>query len=176
MKINAEDVSSQNQIKSSAQRAIKSAILSQFPRLEPVINDIFSKKPPLIIAKCPDHISLVVKDGLTLFFQQRDGPWVPSLRLIHKYPTMLPKMQVDSGALKFVLRGSNIMCPGLTSPGGRMEEVEAGVIVQIIIENRENACAVGKTIMSTREIIEKNKDVCIENLHYLNDGLWNLSL
>lgn len=24
--------------------------------------------------------------------------------------------------------------------------------------------------------IEKNKDVCIENLHYLNDGLWNLSL
>lgn len=65
---------------------------------------------------------------------------------------MLPKMQVDSGALKFVLRGSNIMCPGLTSPGGRMEEVEAGVIVQIIIENRENACAVGKTIMSTREM------------------------
>lgn len=33
---------------------------------------------------------------------------------------MLPRMQCDKGAIKFVLNGSNIMCPGLTSPGGSM--------------------------------------------------------
>lgn len=42
---------------------------------------------------------------------------------------MMPKMQVDRGAVKFVLRGSNVMCQGLTSPGGRMEEVPANTVV-----------------------------------------------
>lgn len=27
------------------------------------------------------------------------------------------KLRVDTGAIKFVLQGANIMCPGLTSPG-----------------------------------------------------------
>ena len=29
----------------------------------------------------------------------------------------MPIMQVDKGAIKFVLSGANIMCPGFTSPG-----------------------------------------------------------
>lgn len=38
----------------------------------------------------------------------------------------MKKFQVDRGAIKFVLSGANIMCPGLTSPGGAMDgEVEA---------------------------------------------------
>ena len=44
-------------------------------------------------------------------------------------PSMMPKMQVDKGAVKFVLRGSNVMCQGLTSPGGRMEDVPANTVV-----------------------------------------------
>lgn len=32
---------------------------------------------------------------------------------------------MDRGAIKFVLSGANIMCPGLTSPGGSLDvEVE----------------------------------------------------
>ena len=31
---------------------------------------------------------------------------------------MMKKVQVDRGAIKFVLAGANIMCPGLTSKGG----------------------------------------------------------
>lgn len=29
---------------------------------------------------------------------------------------------MDRGAIRFVLGGAHIMCPGLTSPGGKMEE------------------------------------------------------
>ncbi len=39
----------------------------------------------------------------------------PSLRLVHKYPNMYPKFQVDKGAIKFVLKGANVMCKGLTN-------------------------------------------------------------
>jgi predicted RNA-binding protein (TIGR00451 family) len=32
----------------------------------------------------------------------------------------MPKMQVDTGAIRFVLGGANVMCPGFTSPGGSL--------------------------------------------------------
>ena len=34
---------------------------------------------------------------------------------------MLPWLQVDKGAIKFILSGANIMSPGLTSAGAKME-------------------------------------------------------
>lgn len=37
-------------------------------------------------------------------------------------PNIMKKLQVDRGAIKFVLSGANIMCPGLTSPGGALDE------------------------------------------------------
>lgn len=44
-------------------------------------------------------------------------------------PFFLPMQQVDKGAIRFVLSGANIMCPGLTSPGARMTEVPKGTVV-----------------------------------------------
>ena len=37
-------------------------------------------------------------------------------------PHMLPKMQCDKGAIRFILGGANVMCPGLTSPGGKIDD------------------------------------------------------
>ena len=43
-----------------------------------------------------------------------------SLSLPFSDPTLLPWVQVDKGAIKFILSGANIMCPGLTSPGANL--------------------------------------------------------
>ncbi len=48
--------------------------------------------------------------------------------------------------------------------------------VGIYGENREHAMAIGLTQMSTTQIRETNKGMGIENLHYLNDGLWKTPL
>ena len=88
-------------------------------------------------------------DNEILFFNERDGPYFPVLKVLHKCtssalrtprrpsscqpvetclgggradPDILPKLQVDRGAIEFVLKGANIMCPGLTSKGGRLVE------------------------------------------------------
>lgn len=44
-------------------------------------------------------------------------------------PFFLPMQQVDKGAIRFVLSGANIMCPGLTSKGAKMMTVEKGTVV-----------------------------------------------
>lgn len=173
-KFSKDEINSQNQMKSSAQRAVRAKVLENFPRLETVLDEIIPKKTPMILAKCHNHIQIAIVEGQPKFFQHRDGPWIPTLRLLHQYPSMMPKMQVDYGAIKFVLRGSNIMCPGLTSPGGRMEDIPAGTVVQITAEGKEFACGIGLTTMSTKDIRESNKGICIENLHTIGDGLWEV--
>jgi PUA domain protein len=42
---------------------------------------------------------------------------------------MLPHEQVDKGAIKFVLSGANIMCPGLTSKGAKLTDAPKGTVV-----------------------------------------------
>lgn len=120
-----------------------------------------------------NHINLVVVNNVPLFFNVRDGPYMPTLRLLHQCmwnvgvceklgfrfyascmpvdsmssrdcgwcvveqgmrgelsncgvcvvedPGIMKKFRVDRGAIKFVLAGANIMCPGLTSAGGDLD-------------------------------------------------------
>lgn len=121
----------------------------------------------------PDHVQVFVINKTPLFFCERDGPWLPTLRLLHQYPDMMPKLRADKGAIKFVLSGAHIMCPGLTSPGATIhDEVGEEHPVAIYAEGKEHAMAVGVTTLSTADIKSVNKGIGVENVHYLNDGLW----
>ena len=40
-------------------------------------------------------------------------------------PIMMPRIQVDKGAIKFILGGANVMCAGITSKGGALPAAEA---------------------------------------------------
>ncbi|PPD97362.1 hypothetical protein GOBAR_DD05575 [Gossypium barbadense] len=172
-KFSSEDVSSQNQVKASVQRKIRQSIAEEYPRLEPVLDDLLPKKAPLIVVKCQNHLNLVLVNSVPLFFNIRDGPYMPTLRLLHQYPNIMKKFQVDRGAIKFVLAGANIMCPGLTSPGGALDdEVEAETPVAIMAEGKQHALAIGFTKMSAKDIKAINKGIGVDNMHYLNDGLW----
>ncbi|CAH8251654.1 unnamed protein product [Arabidopsis lyrata] len=170
-----EEISSQNQVKASVQRRIRQSIQDEYPGLESVMEDLLPKKIPLIVVKCPNHLTLVVVNNVPLFFCIRDGPYMPTLRLLHQYPNIMKRFQVDRGAIKFVLSGANIMCPGLTSPGGVLdEEVDVERPVAIYAEGKQHALAIGFTKMSAKDIKSINKGIGVDNMHYLNDGLWKM--
>ncbi|URE31027.1 60S ribosomal protein L18 [Musa troglodytarum] len=125
----------------------------------------------------------------------------------------MKKFQVDRGAIKFVLSGANIMCPGLTSPGGALDEevLEETPVVwtnnlstyrhgvgqygsdislllvwaqhavlafldceAIMAEGKQHALAIGYTKLSAKDIKTINKGIGVDNMHYLNDGLWKV--
>ncbi|CAM8979691.1 unnamed protein product [Rhodiola kirilowii] len=172
-RFSSEEISSQNQVKASVQRKIRNSIAEEYPGLEPILDDLLPKKSPLIVVKCQNHLNLVVVNSVPLFFNIRDGPYMPTLRLLHQYPNVMKKFQVDRGAIKYVLSGANIMCPGLTSPGGHLDdEVGAESPVAIMAEGKIHALAIGFTKLSAKDIRAINKGIAIDNMHYLNDGLW----
>eukprot|EP01025_Chloroclados_australasicus_P004620 TRINITY_DN11195_c0_g1_i1.p3 TRINITY_DN11195_c0_g1~~TRINITY_DN11195_c0_g1_i1.p3 ORF type:complete len:187 (-),score=24.65 TRINITY_DN11195_c0_g1_i1:317-877(-) len=176
-----EGISNTAKVKSSVARHIREDICGTYPYLKEtgLIDVLIPKKEAVLIAKCPgpEQLQIVVVNNQFLFFGDRDGPWFPVLRLLHQYPDMMPKLRADVGAIKFVLGGANIMCPGLTSPGATIhDEVDARSPVSIYAEGKEHAMAVGRTEMSTADMRKINKGIGVENMHYLNDGLWKMPM
>ncbi|XP_077845660.1 malignant T-cell-amplified sequence 1 isoform X2 [Macaca mulatta] len=195
-----ENVSNCIQLKTSVIKGIKNQLIEQFPGIEPWLNQIMPKKDPVKIVRCHEHIEILTVNGELLFFRQREGPFYPTLRLLHKCkvfyfyflkfysylllliycisflidPFILPHQQVDKGAIKFVLSGANIMCPGLTSPGAKLYPAAVDTIVAIMAEGKQHALCVGVMKMSAEDIEKVNKGIGIENIHYLNDGLWHM--
>uniref|UniRef100_A0A7S2FAF8 PUA domain-containing protein n=1 Tax=Octactis speculum TaxID=3111310 RepID=A0A7S2FAF8_9STRA len=167
-------VSSQSQCKSSVARAIRAKLIQDYPALEEVLEELIPKKQPLTLAKAQNHLQLLVDaKGQVLFFQQRDSSWYPVLRLVHRFPNFGPIWQVDKGAIKHILGGANIFGGGLISGGGQMNvELQPGQPVIIMAEGKRHACCIGLVKKSPDDIRAGPRGVAVENLHYLNDGLW----
>ncbi|OMJ24378.1 Translation machinery-associated protein 20 [Smittium culicis] len=177
-KFTPKDVNGKTMVKSSVIRAIRTKLIDSYPGIEPVLDEILPKKATLILAKTKERISLYIVDGNVLFFQHFDEPLIPTLRVLHQYPGILPKVQVDRGAIKFVLSGANIMCPGLTSPGAWLpeENIPAGKIVAVMAEGKEHSLAIGVTKMSTDDMKSLNKGIGVDLVIYLGDPLWRSSI
>jgi len=178
-KFDIDEVGNVSQVKSSAQRAIRSKILEQYPMMEKTLDDIIPKKKSMVLAKCQNHLQLIVVDKVPVFFCQRDGPYFPTLRLLHQYPCMLPRLRVDKGAIRFVMSGANIMCPGVTHANvientKSLGSLPVGSPVGIYAEGKVYPLAIGQLKMSLDDIVSINKNIGIDSVHYLDDGLWRL--
>ena len=93
-------------------------------------------------------------------------------------PFVLPKVGIDRGAIRFLLAGAHMMCPGMTSKGGWLPAGDAAVSsekpVAIFAEGKEHPVGVGLTKMGTEEIKKVNKGIGVETVHYLGDDLWSI--
>jgi malignant T-cell-amplified sequence len=171
------DVSTSTQVKASVQRAIKSQIGDANPALtEEILDELLPKKDPLVQYKVGPHLMLycqhvesqeegVSASDIPVFFQHRDGPVLPTLKFVHQYPTVkFMSVTVDKGAIPYLLGGANVMCPGLTNPGGALPEdttdedghvqlgLDKGAGVVIFAEGKQHALAIGVMSLSSAEM------------------------
>jgi PUA domain protein len=184
------DVSTSTQVKASIQRSLKGQMLDQHPLItEAMLEELIPKKGnPLVQYKVGPHLILYCRriepedpscksaTDEPILYQPRDGPLLPTLRLVHQYPTLEFKhVTVDRGAIPFVLGGAHIMCPGLTNPGGFLPEdrtneddgvVQPGLAkgegVVVFAEGKEYALAVGTMAMSSLEMLSIFSFICFQ--------------
>ncbi|KII89059.1 hypothetical protein PLICRDRAFT_53541 [Plicaturopsis crispa FD-325 SS-3] len=172
------DIAGQAPLKSSVQRSIRAAVLAQWTIEPETLEVIWPKKEGLVQVKCREHIAIYTVHGEPIFFQHFDGPLYPTLRVLHKYPNILPHVQIDRGAIRFLLAGAHMMCPGLTSPGGFLpppsSPLPANTPVAIHAEGKIHAVGIGITKLGTEEMRKINKGVGVETATYLGDDLWKI--
>jgi PUA domain protein len=173
-----DNVSGQSQMKTSAVRKVKAAIVESYPTLAADLDIIFPKNAPIMASKGEHRTEFIAAAGRAWFFQLDGGQWLPTLHTLHRWPDLLPHMRVDKGAIRFVMKGSHIMAPGFTSAGGdvdcgRDEPLPVGAFVAVHAEGMTHAVAIGELKMTTAEITELGKGVGVDNVHFLGDGLWD---
>ena len=108
---------------------------------------------------------IIVGEGLTAIkIGQNYLPFLSDMATLAKFPNVM----VDMGAVKFMCNGANVMRPGIRSFG----EFEKGQIVCIIEESQKKHLAVGRALVSSKEMAEMSKGIVVENLHYISDKYW----
>ncbi|KAJ5079253.1 mct-1 protein [Anaeramoeba ignava] len=171
----SEEISGQNLAKTSVKKKMKQQLLNQYPSLETFIQDLFQKKNSIVVIKCSNKIQLFAFNNTVLFFSIRDGPFFPTLKLLHSYPDILPPIQVDEGAIRHIIGGADVMIPGLISKGGKLpeENIPKGSMIAIMAEDKKHALGIGVLEVETSQIPVVKKGVAAQTIHHLTDGLWN---
>ena len=172
--IKIENVSKQT-LKSSQEKALRKQLIESIPKLEEIIDQIWTKKTEISTGKL-ENFKVFFLNNEPCFLQAKEGPIIPHLKLLHKYPFLLPTCQVDEGGIKYLINGADVMIPGLISKGGKLptEKEIPHNIVAVLCEGLENAIAIGQMQMSAEEMKSKEKGMGIKVYTHLGDDTWNI--
>ncbi|MFT4312235.1 MAG: PUA domain-containing protein [Candidatus Woesearchaeota archaeon] len=119
----------------------------------------FSKKDLIILV---DNIYYFKEKKCILFLE--DNTLYPTL---HAKPT-LPIITVDRGAVPYVVKGADIMRPGIVST----QEFEKNDLILICDHESNMNLAIGKALFSQKEITDMQKGKVIKMIHYYGDSIY----
>ncbi|VVB65380.1 PUA domain protein [uncultured archaeon] len=153
-------IKSKHHLKGSEARKIIAAI-------EPLLADPSSlRKASLELAETDQEIDLIFVDGRPLIMVMEDRPFLTVLGAIDLNPQK-KLVIVDSGAVRFIVNGADVMNPGIVSAD---PEIEAGDLVIVAEERHKKPLAVGKALIPGKEMHGEGK--AIKSLHHVGDPIW----
>ncbi len=102
-----------------------------------------------------------------------EGQVFPTLRGAIERQFTERTLVVDSGAVAFMVKGADIMRPGIVSV---TDDVKEGRAVLIVEERHNKPLAVGIALLDAAGIRDQVKGKSARNIHYVGDALWNLEI
>jgi len=117
-----------------------------------------------------EETKFVIIDGRFTFVSTGTGggylPYVGSSDAVGLFPSV----SIDEGALKYIIKGADVMRPGISKYD---DWGDAGKLVVVREDQKGRAAAVGRTAVSSSEMAELKKGNCVKNLHHAGDKFWN---
>ncbi len=147
---------------------IKSRVVGRFPELA----EKLSKKAKVELAQTSDNFFLVLLEGKPYFFEL-NGEYFPTLRGILETEVKEKFVVVDKGAVTHVVKGADVMLPGVVE---HSNDFKKGEIVVVLEEQHRKPIALGIALLDAEEFDKKEKGKCVENLHYVGDKIWNIEV
>lgn len=133
---------------------------------------IIPKKAQVELVKIEDLPDILLINGEPLLMQTEEKI-IPTLKAILSLENIEKYAMVDMGAINFVIKGADIMSPGIVDAD---KSIVPGETIVVIEETHKKPLAIGTSLISGEEMIENNKGKAIENLHYVGDSIWELNI
>ena len=125
----------------------------------------FPKIKNLKVHEISDDAQIITGKGIKILRIENDYlPFLSEIETLKKFPNVT----VDMGAVKFMCKGANLMRPGIKN----FSEFEKDKLVCIVEESQQKFLAVGKSVVSSKELEEMEKGEVLKNLHYISDKFW----
>jgi len=123
------------------------------------------KTKNLTIHEISDTARLITGDNFAAIkIDKTFIPFLSETSMLEKFP----KVIVDMGAVKFVCNGATVMRPGIK----KYSDFNKDQIVCIVEESRNKFLAVGRALVSSKELETMTKGEVVKNLHYISDEFW----
>jgi malignant T-cell-amplified sequence len=116
-----------------------------------------------------EGLRFIVVDGKYTFVQEQDGSFVPYVGS-QQILVLLPSVYIDEGAIRYILKGADVMRPGIVKYD---EWGEKGRLVVVRDEKKGRGLAVGRSLVGSSGIGKMDKGDCVENLHHAGDHIWD---
>ena len=97
----------------------------------------------------------------------------PTLRGVLAKPFDERRIVVDSGAIPFMVKGADLMRPGIVSVS---DDIKEGGPVVIVAESYKKPLAVGIALMNSADMMACDTGKVAKNIHYVGDDIWNLEI
>jgi PUA domain protein len=153
------------QIRKSAKNKLMNGLRSVFG------DDVDQLLDMKIETAMADDFPIVIVDSKVLLFQVGDI-YFPTVRGVLELGLRKNVVMVDSGAVRFVVNGADIMCPGITSAD---PAIQPGDLVIIVEETHDKPLAIGTSLMQGAEMAA-NSGKAVKSVHHVGDKLWNLEI
>lgn len=119
-----------------------------------------------------EDVEMVVLGGIPLAFKLGEG-LLPTLVAVKAAGIGSTQYAVvDEGAVKYILRGADVMAPGIME----VSSFAVGDVVAVWAPGKVSPIAVGRALMSSEDVLRIRRGKAIENLHYAGDRIWEASL
>src|SRR3989344_6398511 len=99
------------------------------------------------------------------YFEKR---LVPHLKLLQA-TNFLKKVVVDMPAIPYMIKGADVMRPGIKEID---EQIRKDEIVSVVDENNKKAIAVGIALFDSEEMRQMVKGKVLKNIHFVGDKVW----
>ena len=127
----------------------------------------FPKIKNLKVHQISDEAQIVTGKGIKILKVNDDYlPFLSETKMLEKFPNVM----VDTGAVKFMCKGANVMRPGIK----KFTEFGKDKLVCIVEESQHKFLAVGKAMVSSSELENMEKGEIIKNMHYISDKFWEI--
>lgn len=115
----------------------------------------------------------IVVDKSNVIAIEKSGHVFPSLKIVRKVKMKIPIIKVDIGAIRFVVKGADIMRPGITHID---EKVNEGDLVLVIEEQKGSPLSFGIAMYDYVDMKVMKTGKCVKNLHHLKDAWWQFPI
>ncbi len=142
-------------------------------RLEHILNEVdefLPKKIQLIKYSFSKRESVYTKNNQIVLIDIQDL-LIPHIKLIRTLNHKIPTVSVDTGAIKFVVNGADVMRPGVVKID---ENVVEGGLILVSESSKGGILCFGIAMYDAVDMEAMKSGKCIKNIHHLKDKYWDM--